>query len=108
MVLNSDVEIMAKQRYITIGPGVFGVLVTLSLIKKDPSASVRLINDNSGRSASYDTIKVVRNNYRDQIYAKLGLESMKIWETKSLYMKYCHKTPLVWIFMFDQESYLKN
>jgi hypothetical protein len=108
-----------NQSYLIIGAGVvstaasmfpsgnhtnvkqFGVSTALYLIRKYPNASVTLVDrdafDADSRvAASWDWNKVVRADYDDIVYCRMGLEAQDIFESDPLWMPYFHKTGIYW------------
>ncbi|KAI1174707.1 FAD dependent oxidoreductase [Nemania sp. FL0916] len=90
-----------KESYLIVGAGVFGVSTAYYLIKKYPHASVTLVDrdayDADSRvAASWDWNKVVRADYDDIVYCKLGLEAQDIFKSDPLWQPYYHETGLIW------------
>lgn len=87
--------------YIIVGAGVFGVSTAYHLIKKYPSASIMLVDrdafDAESRvAASWDWNKVVRADYDDIVYCRLGLEAQDIFKSDPLWKPYFHETGIFW------------
>ena len=79
----------------------FGVSTAYHLIQKYPNASVTLVDrdayDADSRvAASWDWNKVVRADYDDLVYCRMGLEAQDIFESDPLWMPYFHKTGIFW------------
>lgn len=88
--------------YLIVGAGVFGVSTAYYLIKKYPDASVTIVDrdeyDAESRvAASWDWNKVVRADYDDIVYCKMGLESQDIFNEDPLWKPYFHQTGIYWI-----------
>ncbi|EGP87389.1 uncharacterized protein MYCGRDRAFT_109694 [Zymoseptoria tritici IPO323] len=95
-----------KHTYLIIGAGVFGVSTALHLIRRYPTASVTLLDrdayDATTRvAASWDWNKVVRADYDDLIYCRLGLEAQDIFRSDPLWKPYFHETGIFWICRSD-------
>ncbi|KAK3719092.1 hypothetical protein LTR37_004656 [Vermiconidia calcicola] len=91
----------SKSSYLIVGAGVFGVSTAYHLIKKYPDASVTLIDrdayDADSRvAASWDWNKVVRADYDDIAYCKLGLEAQDVFRSDPLWKPYFHETGIFW------------
>lgn len=79
--------------YLIIGAGVFGISTAIHLKKRQPSATVTLVDGSfpSKRAASWDWGKVVRADYADITYMKLALEAQEIWRSDPLYKNVYHE-----------------
>lgn len=93
---------MADQSYLIVGAGIFGVSTAYYLKQKYPNASITVVDrdayDADSRvAASWDWNKVVRADYDDYTYCKLGLEAQDIFESDPLWQPYFHKTGLYWM-----------
>jgi glycine/D-amino acid oxidase-like deaminating enzyme len=91
-----------KRSYLIVGAGVFGVSTAYYLIKKYPTASVTVVDrdayDAESRvAASWDWNKVVRADYDDIVYCKMGLESLDIFNNDPLWKPYFHETGIYWM-----------
>lgn len=87
--------------YIIVGSGVFGVSTAYHLIKKYPNASITLVDrdafDAETRvAASWDWNKVVRADYDDIVYCKLGIEAQDVFNSDPLWKPYFHQTGIFW------------
>ena len=90
-----------KASYIIVGAGVFGVSTAYHLIKKYPDASVTLVDrdafDAESRvAASWDWNKVVRADYDDIVYCKMGIEAQDVFKSDPLWRPYFHETGIYW------------
>ncbi|KAJ4288649.1 hypothetical protein N0V90_011886 [Kalmusia sp. IMI 367209] len=80
---------------IIIGAGIFGLSTACELAKRGYTNVTVLdrypppVPDGS----SVDISRVIRPDYADRFYAKLGLEAMSLWETE--YQQYFHKSGLL-------------
>ena len=97
---------MASSSYIIIGAGVFGVSTAYHLIKKYPNASITIVDrdayDADSRvAASWDWNKVVRADYDDIDYCRLGIESQDVFKSDPLWQPYFHETGIYWICRLD-------
>lgn len=66
--------------YIIVGAGVFGASTALSLSRQDPAPTVILIDRTPFPcliAASHDINKMVRSDYSDIFYCKLGLQALE-------------------------------
>lgn len=93
---------MADKSYIIVGAGVFGVSTAFHLIKKYPNASITLVDrdafDADSRvAASWDWNKVVRADYDDIVYCRMGLEAQDMFRTDPLWKPYFHETGIYWM-----------
>jgi glycine/D-amino acid oxidase-like deaminating enzyme len=93
---------MTSPSYIIVGSGVFGASTSLSLIRKYPTASITLIDRDPFYApfrvaASWDWNKVVRADYRDILYTKLGLEAQLLWRTDPVWQPFYHQSGVMWI-----------
>lgn len=93
---------MADQSYLIVGAGIFGISTAYYLKQKYPNASITVVDrdayDADSRvAASWDWNKVVRADYDDFIYCRIGLEAQDIFETDPLWQPYFHKTGLYWM-----------
>lgn len=88
--------------YLIVGSGVFGVSTAYHLIKRYPDASVTLVDrdryDADRRvAASWDWNKVVRADYDDMVYCRLGLEAQDVFKCDPLWKPYFHETGIYWM-----------
>ncbi len=93
---------MPSPSYIIVGSGVFGASTVLYLIRKYPEASVTLIDrDNFNAparvAASWDWNKVIRADYSEIVYTKLGLEAQHLWRTDPIWRPFYHESGVAWI-----------
>lgn len=92
--------------YIIVGAGVFGVSTAYHLIKKYPNASITIVDrdayDADTRvAASWDWNKVVRADYDDILYCRLGIESQDVFKSDPLWKPYFHETGIYWMCRSD-------
>ena len=83
--------------YLIVGAGVFGASTALSLSREDPSPTVILIDRTPFPcpiAASHDINKIVRSDYNDIFYCKLGLQTLERWREDPLYKKWYHQSGL--------------
>ncbi|KAH6988243.1 FAD dependent oxidoreductase [Ilyonectria sp. MPI-CAGE-AT-0026] len=88
--------------YIIVGAGVFGTSTALHLIRKYPSASITLVDQNAFDAstkvaASWDWNKVVRSDYKDIVYTSMGLEAREVWSNDPLWSPFYHESGIYWI-----------
>ena len=84
--------------YIIVGAGVFGASTALSLSKQSPAPTVILIDRAPFPcpiAASHDINKIVRSDYGDIFYCKLGLQTQDRWREDPLYKPWYHQSGLV-------------
>ena len=84
--------------YLIIGAGVFGASTALHLSKQDPAPTVILIDRlpfPCPIAASHDINKIVRSDYGDIFYCKLGLQTLKQWRSDPLFKKWYHQSGLL-------------
>lgn len=103
----------ASYSYLIVGAGVFGVSTAYHLIKKFPDASVTLIDrdafDADSRvAASWDWNKVVRADYDDLVYCRLGIESQDVFRSDPLWTPYFHETGIYWTCRGDYAQQVIN
>jgi len=105
---------MSASSYIIVGSGVFGASTALHLIRKHPHTSITLIDRDSFTApyrvaASWDWNKVIRADYSDIAYTKLGLEAQQLWRTDSIWQPFYHESGAAWISPTSfAEQVLKN
>lgn len=88
------------ESYIIVGAGVFGASTALHLIRKYPTASIKLIDREPfpcQLGASWDWNKCIRAEYLDVFYMQMALEAKEIWATDPLYKPFYHEDGMVWI-----------
>ncbi len=84
--------------YIIIGAGVFGASTALALSREKPAPTIILIDRAPFPcpvAASHDINKIVRSDYGDIFYCKLGLETLERWRADPLYRQWYHQSGLV-------------
>lgn len=91
----------ATHSYLIVGAGVFGVSAAYHLIQKFPDASITLVDrdafDAESRvAASWDWNKVVRADYDDLVYCRMGIESQDVFKSDPLWKPYFHETGIYW------------
>lgn len=96
----------SSQSYLIIGAGVFGVSTALHLIKKYPNAQITILDrdayDAETRvAASWDWNKVVRADYDDLVYCRLGIEAQDVFKSDPLFQPYFHETGIYWMCRSD-------
>ncbi|PLB53555.1 putative fructosyl amino acid oxidase [Aspergillus steynii IBT 23096] len=90
------------QQIIIIGAGVFGLSTALRLIQEGYTSvtvldrAVPPVPDGS----SVDISRVIRFDYGDAVYARMGKEAFDLWKTPE-YSEAFHQTPCMWL---TQES----
>lgn len=84
--------------YIIVGAGIFGASTALFLSRENPAPTVILIDRAPFPcpvAASHDINKIVRSDYGDIFYCKLGLQTQERWREDPLYMQWYHQSALV-------------
>ena len=88
----------SNSSYIIVGAGVFGTSTALHIITSQPSASVYLVDRTPfpcPYAASHDINKIIRADYGDIFYTRLGLEAHKQWCKNPLYKPYYNEAGLL-------------
>ena len=84
--------------YIIAGAGVFGASTALALSREEPPPKVILIDRAPFPcpvAASHDINKIVRSDYGDIFYCRLGLQAQERWREDPLYKQWYHQSGLV-------------
>ena len=84
--------------YIVVGAGVFGASTALYLSQQKPAPTVILIDRAPYPcpvAASHDINKIVRSDYGDIFYCKLGLKAIERWHTDPLFEMWFHQSGLL-------------
>lgn len=84
--------------YLIVGSGVFGASTALQLSKQIPAPSITLVDRlpyPCPIAASYDINKIVRSDYGDIFYCKLGLQTLEKWRNDPLFKKWYHQSGLL-------------
>lgn len=95
-----------KHSYLIVGAGVFGVSTAFHIIKTYPNAKVTIVDrdafDAESRvAASWDWNKVVRADYDDVVYCRLGLEAQDIFRSDPLWKPFFHESGIYWMCRSD-------
>lgn len=83
--------------YLIIGAGVFGASTALALSREKHAPTVILIDRAPFPcpiAASHDINKIVRSDYSDIFYCKLGLQTLERWREDPLYTRWYHQSGL--------------
>ncbi|KAK5653469.1 hypothetical protein OQA88_8955 [Cercophora sp. LCS_1] len=85
-----------------LGSGIFGASTALHLIRKHPSHRITLIDRDhyaapTRVAASWDWNKVVRSDYSDPFYTRLGLEAQQLWRSDPIWREFYHESGVVWV-----------
>src|SRR5262249_16885171 len=86
--------------YVIIGAGVFGASVSYHLIKSAPKPTITLIDPvpyPCTFGASWDFNKVVRADYSNPFYCKLGLEALDHWQNIPLFKQFWRFAHIIWL-----------
>jgi glycine/D-amino acid oxidase-like deaminating enzyme len=102
-----------QQSYLIIGAGVFGISTAYYLIKKYPDAHITVVDrdafDADSRvAASWDWNKVVRADYDDIVYCKMGIEAQDVFKSDPLWQPYFHQTGIYWMCRTDYAQDVVN
>jgi sarcosine oxidase/L-pipecolate oxidase len=84
--------------YLIIGSGVFGASTALHLSQQNPAPEITLVDRlpyPCPIAASHDINKIVRSDYGDIFYCKLGLKTLEKWRTDPLFRKWYHQSGLL-------------
>lgn len=84
--------------YIIIGAGNFGASTALSLLQRQPGASVTLIDTQpfpNPRAASHDVSKIVRDDYPDSLYMRMLGRAMAMWREDPLFAPFYHQVGML-------------
>lgn len=103
---NLDAGSSMAKSYIIVGAGVFGASTALHLIRAEPRAKVMLIDRNAYTAAtrvaaSWDWNKVVRADYADIDYVRLGIEAKECWANDPLWKPFYHESGAYWVTTTD-------
>lgn len=88
------------ESFLIVGAGVFGASTALHLSRHKPGASITLMDRApypDPNAASFDINKVVRADYEDLFYCKLGLRARDYWRNDPLWKPYYHQAGMVTI-----------
>jgi sarcosine oxidase/L-pipecolate oxidase len=91
---------LSQPSTLILGAGVFGASTAYSLAQEFPASSVTLVDRMTGapeNAASWDWNKVVRADYEDPFYMKLGLEALDHWIHDPLYSQFFHPNGAAWL-----------
>lgn len=86
------------ETYLIIGSGVFGASTALHLSQQRPAPKITLVDRlpyPCPIAASHDINKIVRSDYGDIFYCKLGLKTLEKWRTEPLFRKWYHQSSLL-------------
>ena len=84
--------------YIIAGAGVFGASTALYLSRQRPAPTIILVDRAPYPcpiAASHDINKIVRSDYGDIFYCKLGLKALERWRTDPLFEMWYHQSGLL-------------
>lgn len=84
--------------YIIVGAGVFGASTALYLSRQKPSPTIILVDRfpyPCPIAASHDINKIVRSDYGDIFYCKLGLKALERWRNDPLFEMWYHQSGLL-------------
>ncbi|OJJ67100.1 hypothetical protein ASPBRDRAFT_59103 [Aspergillus brasiliensis CBS 101740] len=86
------------QPVVIVGAGVFGLSTALHLAE-DGFTSVTVMDRSMPPvpdGSSNDISRVIRFDYGDPVYAKMGRDAYELWNTSPDYADSFHRTPCVW------------
>ncbi|KAG6009186.1 hypothetical protein E4U54_008594 [Claviceps lovelessii] len=84
--------------YLIIGAGNFGAGTALSLINRQGTSKVTLVDTTqfpNPRAASHDINKIVRDDYPDELYMKMLKNAMPLWRNHDLYKTWYHEVGML-------------
>lgn len=84
--------------YLIIGAGNFGAGTALSLIQREGTAKVTLVDTTqfpNPRAASHDVNKIVRDDYPDKLYMQMMKKAMPMWRSHDLYKTWYHEVGML-------------
>ncbi|KAG6164171.1 hypothetical protein E4U35_000468 [Claviceps purpurea] len=84
--------------YLIIGAGNFGAGTALSLIQRQGTSKVILIDTTqfpNPRAASHDVNKIVRDDYPDKLYMRMLKRAMPLWRNHDLYKQWYHEVGML-------------
>lgn len=84
--------------YLIIGAGNFGAGTALTLIKREGTTKVTLVDTTqfpNPRAASHDVNKIVRDDYPDKLYMKMLKKAMPMWRNDELYKTWYHEVGML-------------
>lgn len=84
--------------YLIIGAGNFGAGTALSLIQRQGTSKVTLIDTTqfpNPRAASHDVNKIVRDDYPDKLYMRMLKRAMPMWRNHDLYKQWYHEVGML-------------
>ena len=88
------------ESFLIVGAGVFGASTALHLSRHKPEATITLMDRApypDPIAASYDVNKVVRADYEDLFYCKLGLRALDYWRNDPLWKPFYHQAGMATI-----------
>ena len=90
----------SKDSYLIVGAGVFGASTALHLSRQKLGARITLLDRlpfPDPIAASHDINKVVRADYDDIFYVKLGLETLEYWRHDPIWKPFYHQAGMLTI-----------
>ena len=84
--------------YLIVGSGVFGASSALHLSQQKPPPAIILVDRTPYPCpipASHVINKIVRSDYGDSFYCKLGLETLEMWRTDPIFKPWYHNSGLL-------------
>ena len=89
----------APKSYLIIGAGTFGAATALSLKQSEPDSDITVLDRTPfpcPMGAGHDLNKIVRADYDDLLYMRLGLKAMDSWKSGQLYSPHFYNTGFLW------------
>lgn len=87
-----------NQRIVIVGAGIFGLGTAINL--KEQGYSNVIVIDRAlppvPDGSSNDISRVIRFDYGDEVYARMGKEAFDLWNTPT-YKEAFHQTPCLWV-----------
>ena len=90
----------SKPSYVIVGGGIFGASTAYHLSKTGRFSSITLIDRGPfpcPLGASYDYQKVIRADYGDKWYMKLGVEAQQTWRSDPFFRRFYHESGVCYI-----------
>ncbi|OAA54077.1 FAD dependent oxidoreductase [Niveomyces insectorum RCEF 264] len=98
--IRGEVRVSWKEAYIIIGAGIFGLSTALAIARRQPSASVTVVERLTPPvedGTSVDTTRCIRADYGDPAYARLAAESQRLIEQDAGLCPFYHKQGMTFV-----------
>lgn len=92
-------------RFIIVGAGAFGASTALHLAREEPNATIYLFSlpPDSAQPASIDINKIVRSEYKCDLYRRLADEAVKAWKHEH-FKTFYHESGWILIHGYEDSS----